>query len=80
MNVKLTLRMDEEVIEKGKRFASSNGKSLSQLVHDYFIMLDSEGSLIEEVPVSPKLLSLVGIGAGPYDEQDYQAHLEKKYG
>ena len=76
MNVKLTLRLDEEAIEKGKRYAEQQNTSLSQLVQTYLVMLDDPK--FELVPVSQKLQSLVGIGAGNYDENDYRAHLERK--
>ncbi|MEG0620474.1 MAG: DUF6364 family protein [Raoultibacter sp.] len=78
MNVKLTLRMDEEAVEVGKRFAAENSKSLSQLVCDYFLMLDATNAFVEEVPVSRKLHSLVGVGVGDCDERDYRLHLEAK--
>ena len=33
---KLTLRMDQEQVERAKAYAAQHGKSLSQLVADYF--------------------------------------------
>ncbi len=36
MQTKLTLRLDDRLIRKAKDFASKNGKSLSQVVGDYF--------------------------------------------
>lgn len=80
MNVKLTLKLDELAISAGKKYASEHNKSLSQLVEDYFIMLDSAGTtVVEQVPISQKLSSLVGIGAGPLDEDDYRTHLLRKH-
>ena len=65
MNVKLTLSMDDSVVEKGKRYASRADKSLSQIVRDYFVMLDATtGDIVDDVPISRKLQSLVGVGAG----------------
>ena len=37
MNTKLTLRLDENLIKSAKNYASSSGKSVSQLVADYFL-------------------------------------------
>lgn len=76
MNVKLTLSLDAEAIERGKRFAREQNTSLSQLVQTYFIMLDDPK--IEVVPVSPKLQKLVGIGSGAYDENDCLERLVEK--
>lgn len=78
MNTKLTLRMDEAAISKGKRFAEQHGKSLSQLVQDYLLLLDSSNEIVDQVPVSSKLQRLVGIGTGSYDEHTYRDHLLKK--
>ncbi|HZC00332.1 MAG TPA: DUF6364 family protein, partial [Gammaproteobacteria bacterium] len=36
MQTKLTLRLDKKLIEAVKRYAEISGKSLSQLVADYF--------------------------------------------
>ncbi|MCL2889244.1 MAG: DUF6364 family protein [Eggerthellaceae bacterium] len=77
MNVKLTLRLDDKAIEKGRRYAVSQGTSLSQLVQSYFIMLDDPGH--EALPVSPRLQALIGIGAGGFDESAYREHLERKH-
>ena len=79
MNQKLTLSLDSAAIERGKRYAAANGTSLSGLVESYLLLLDDEGGIVDELPVSAKLQSLVGIGAGPHDGQDYRAHLEEKH-
>ena len=42
MQNKLTLRIDEKLIAKAKAFAKSNGKSVSQIVADYFNLLDKK--------------------------------------
>ncbi|MCL1796784.1 MAG: DUF6364 family protein [Eggerthellaceae bacterium] len=77
MSVELTLCLDEKAVEKGKRFALQQNSSLSQLVENYFNLLDS--SSLEEIPVSQKLQSLAGIGSGGSAEDDYRVHLEGKH-
>lgn len=77
MNVKLTLSLDKEAVEKGKRFAASQNTSLSQVVQTYFIMLDRND--LDALPVSQKLESLLGVGAGNFDETDYRDHVDRKY-
>lgn len=78
MNQKLTLSLDSEAIDKGKGYAARVDRSLSSLVKDYFIYLGQEDSRTEAVVAPQALKSLVGIGAGPVDEEDYLRHLEEK--
>ncbi len=78
MNQKLTLSIDSAVVDAGKRFASRSQKSLSRLVEDYLLLLGGDGAVIDDVPISSKLKSLVGIGSGSYDEHDHRAHLERR--
>jgi hypothetical protein len=39
MQTKLTLRIDEELIERAKSYAHRSGKSVSRLVSDYLVLL-----------------------------------------
>ena len=59
MKSKLTLRLDADLKEHAKRFAEGRGTSVSQLVEDYFRLLqarsgraDSEG---EANPLTPRI-------------------------
>jgi hypothetical protein len=83
MNTKLTLRLDEDLIQKAKRYSDASGKSLSKLVADYF-------ALIEATPdetggaFPPKVRALLGAlapasGGPSADERDYRRHLEEKH-
>ncbi len=78
MNQKLTLSVDNVAVEAGKRFAAKSQKSLSRLVEDYLLLLGDDGAVTDDILISSKLRSLVGIGSGPYDERDYRAHLERR--
>lgn len=72
------MRLDESLIEKVKRISKKSGKSVSQMVADYF-------SLIEEVDpgqkeMTPRVRSLFGALAGAkVSEGDYKRHLEAKH-
>ena len=44
MQTKLTLRLDDELIERAKQYAQRTGRSVSQIVADYFALLDKEFS------------------------------------
>jgi len=79
MNTKLTLRLDDELIKTAKRHSDRSGKSVSQLVADYFTLIDSA-----ETPragaLTPRVKSLLGASSGAtVDERDYRKHLEEKY-
>lgn len=78
MQTKLTLRLDDKLIRKAKSHARNSGKSLSQLVAEYFALLDSHPR--EPSEPTPTVSRLRGIlrGSG-VDEDDYRKHLEKKY-
>jgi hypothetical protein len=77
MNTKLTLRMDEELIASAKRHSAESGRSISQLVADFFALIDAEGA---DVEITPRVRSLRGVLAGSgLDESDYRRHLEDKH-
>jgi len=63
MNTKLTLRVDEELIRAAKVYAERSGKSVSQLVADYFAVI-TNGSSREAGYVSPRVHALRGILKG----------------
>ena len=69
---KLTLSIDEEVIENGKKYARRQGRTLSSIVGDYLRTLDGETS---GAKLSSPVRALRGIGSGPEDENDYRRHL-----
>jgi len=77
MNTKLTLRLDDRLIESAKRHSAETGRSISQLVADFFAFIDAGA---EEVEITPRVRSLRGVLAGSgLDEMDYRRHLEEKY-
>jgi hypothetical protein len=79
VNVKLTLRLDERLISIAKRHARTSGKSVSQLVADYFALIDAE----EEIPgteLTPRVRALIGsLRGATVTEADYRNHLEEKF-
>ena len=81
MDEKLTLKMDSDVIELGKRYARENGKSLSSIVEDYLRILLEQGQHRESRGISADLASFVGIADIGTDEDakaEHVAHLEAK--
>jgi hypothetical protein len=57
VEAKLTLKLDQMVINSAKKYAENNGRSLSKLVEDYFKNLSSENTREEEYPPLIKKLS-----------------------
>ncbi len=79
MQTKLTLRLEDHLIEQAKAYASQAGKSVSQVVADYFKLLTTPKSEAR-APSPPLTKSLRGlIRSSKLDEKDYRAHLEGKY-
>lgn len=77
MNTKLTLRLDDKLIARAKRHSADSGRSISQLVADFFALIDARDRSAE---ITPRVRSLRGVLAGSaLDESDYRRHLEEKY-
>jgi hypothetical protein len=82
MQTKLTLRLDAALIRRAKAYAEARGKSVSQVVADFFTALEpgeqAEASAAAELP--PITRSLYGRLAGAdVDEEAYHRHLEEKH-
>ncbi len=79
MRTKLTLRLDEELIARAKEHAKKTGRSVSQMVADYFALLESSsGNTGAALP--PVVQELRGVLAGAdAHEEDYLKYLEEKH-
>ena len=81
MDNKLTLKLDNQVIEKAKTYARKKNTSLSKLIESYLQFLTSNNRN-EEEETTPLVKSLSGILNTPksLDYKDsYKKHLGKKY-
>lgn len=79
MTTKLTLRLDEELIQAAKNYSKASGKSLSRIVSDLFILLRNE-RLEGARRDSPSTRSLKGVLKNQaVSEEEYRAHLKNKY-
>lgn len=79
MATKLTLRMDEQLINRAKNYARQSGKSVSQLVADFFALL-GQSSEEGKPSISPKVKSLRGLlKDSSVHTREYKQHLEDKY-
>ncbi len=78
METKLTLQMEEGVIEQARRFAQARGVSLSQLVADFFTGL-STPEKAEADALPPITRSLLGVLSDERSKEEYGRYLEEKY-
>lgn len=64
MTTKLTLTLDDKVIQRAKRYAKTKGRSVSELVESYFkSLLDLNSDYSEEL--TPSVKSLMGSFKAP---------------
>jgi len=81
MDKKLTLSLNQKIIDKAKKYAKSNGTSLSKMIESYFQTLTSKLEKEDDIQISPLVESLCGVGELP-ENFDYKKarikYLEKK--
>lgn len=74
----ITLSLEEPLISKAKTVAKKRGKSVSQLVSEYFTALESDEH--KETELAPLTASMVGIMSGEGDDkEEYVEYLERKH-
>ena len=82
MDTKLTLKLDQDIIEHAKRYAQRHQQSLSALVERYFrVLLDQEHPRAR-TEISPTVKALSGIIALDHAgdlHDDYTTYLIQKY-
>ncbi|MCC2600364.1 DUF6364 family protein [Sphingobacterium sp. FBM7-1] len=76
MATKLTLTVEERIIEKAKKYAKQTGRSLSELVENYLGTLVEENQDLQQV--SPKLRKIIGSVKLP-DDFDEKKELSTYY-
>jgi hypothetical protein len=77
MNTKLTLRVDDMIVEQAKAQAAQRGKSVSRMFADFVTSLAPSKCTRGLPPVTG---SLLGILKGTrLSENDYRKHLRGKY-
>ncbi len=79
MDSKLTLKLNESVINQAKQYAEANNISLSKLIENYLRAITSEKK--ENTQISPLVKSLTGVIKLDEDDyrKDYTDFLHKKY-
>ena len=79
MQTKLTLRLEDRLIEQAKSYAARTGKSVSQVVADYFKLLTNTKmkSASSSTPITKSLRGL--LRESKINEKDYKKYLEEKH-
>ncbi len=72
MNTKLTLTIEQSIIEKAKSYAKEKGQSLSDIIENYLKAITTEQRIIEDI--SPLVNSLRGSFKSP-ESFDYKKEL-----
>jgi hypothetical protein len=81
MNTKLTLTIEQTVIEKAKRYAKGKGHSLSDIIENYLKIITND-SAKSEMEITPIVKSLRGSFKAPSDfdyKKELTKSLSKKY-
>lgn len=71
---KLTLSVDEEVIEKARRYSAEHKTSISRLVTTFLAALPSKGRRLE-----PAVDRLMGLLPGDVDRAEHGRWLDEKH-
>jgi len=79
MQTTLTLQLDEHIIRDAQNYAKQHGKSVSQIVTEYLVLLRDQAEKKPQ-PLPPITQSLRGVlRSVNIDEQDYTRYLEEKH-
>ncbi len=80
MDKKLTLSLNERIIESAKKYAKNHQTSLSRLIESYLSSLAEDSG--KEVEITPLVESLSGVIELPRDfdlKREYADHLMEKH-
>ncbi|NBC58318.1 DUF6364 family protein [Mesohalobacter halotolerans] len=80
MDKKLTLSLNESIIEKAKNYAKSNNISLSKLIESYLgTLTKTEKKETEITPLVKNLSGVISIDDNFDAKNEYAKYLLKKY-
>jgi len=76
MNTKLTLTIEQSIIEKAKKYANNNGRSLSSIIENYLKIITNE-EVVSDIKLTPIVKSLKGSFKAPRN-LNYKKELSKR--
>jgi predicted CopG family antitoxin len=80
MNTKLTITVEQSIIEKAKAYAKEKGRSLSDIIENYLKTITKDEEIVEEI--SPLVNSLKGSFKAPKNfnyKKELSKSLSEKY-
>jgi hypothetical protein len=79
MDTKLTLKLNQDVIDQAKSFAKGKNTSLSKLIENYLSLLVEQKDITDVTPLVKSLSGIVSLPENFDQRSAYQKHLEDKY-
>lgn len=80
MNTKLTLKLNNTIIEQAKAYAKNKNTSLSKLIESYLgLLLDETNDNQEITPLVKSLSGVINLPKNVDYKKDYKKHLLNKY-
>lgn len=79
MDKKLTLSLDQRVIEAAKLYAKSNKTSLSKLIESYLNSLSVKKEKPDITPLVESLIGVISIDENFDEKEEYTRFLIEKY-
>lgn len=82
MEIKLTLRLNDKVIQRAKNYARNNKISLSKMIEAYLNSITQQHSEEKNATITPLVESLSGVINLPEDidyKKAYRAYLKEKH-
>jgi hypothetical protein len=77
MNTKLTLTIEQDIIEKAKNYARKKGRSLSSIIENYLKAITLEEESPGSLKMTPIVKSMKGSFKAP-ENMDYKKELSKR--
>ena len=81
MNTKLTLTIEQSIIEKAKKYANDKGRSLSSIIENYLKIITNE-EVVSDIKITPIVKSLKGSFKAPRNfnyKKELSRRLSEKY-
>lgn len=81
MNTKLTLTIEQSIIEKAKKYANDKGRSLSSIIENYLKVITREEES-DDIELTPIVKSLKGSFKAPKNlnyKKEISKRLSEKY-
>ena len=81
MNTKLTLTIEQSIIEKAKKYANDKGRSLSSIIENYLKIITNE-EVVSDIKLTPIVKSLKGSFKAPRNfnyKKELSKRLSEKY-